>query len=220
MTSAADLLQSFSTPTVSDSLDRLGIPGQCLGIKPLDRIFKVCGPCFTLDYEPVSAASGNNTVGDYIDDVAAGQVVLIANNGRLDCTVWGDILTLAATKRGVGGTVIDGVCRDSEASLVHDYPLFAVDHTMRTGKGRVALRGIQKPIKFRGITVTPGDIVIGDADGVVIVPQTHVREVTNISREIEKTENRIRQAVLEGKPLKEARQKFGYFKIRAAGKTK
>lgn len=213
-----DLYASFSTPTVSDALDSLGIPGQCLGIKPLHPDFRVCGPCFTLDYEPISGASNKTTVGDYIDDVEPGHVVLIANSGRDDCTVWGDILTLVASKRGVGGTVIDGVCRDSKASLVHKYPLFAVDYIMRTGKGRVALKEIQKPVKFCGITVKPGDIVCGDVDGIVVIPQLFAEPVAEISREIEKTENQIRTAFLQGQTLKEARKQFGYYAIEAKGK--
>lgn len=220
MKNIKQLFHSFSTPTVSDALDSLGIPGQCLGIKPLHPDFRVCGPCFTLDYEPVSGASDKTTVGDFIDDVEPGEVVLIANFGRTNCSVWGDILTLAASKLHIEGTVIDGVCRDSKASLVYNYPVFAIDHIMRTGKGRVALKDTQKPIKFCGITVSPGDIIFGDADGIVVVPASHVKKVIEISLRIEKTEEKIRDAFLQGNTLKDAREKFGYYSIEAKGEKK
>ncbi len=212
------IFEPFSTPTVSDALDTLGIPGQCLGVKPLNPDFRLCGPAFTLEYELISGASENSTVGDYIDDVEPGHIVLIANYGRLDCTVWGDILTMVAAQRGVGGTVIDGVCRDSKASRDYNYPVFSVDHIMRTGKGRVALKEIQKPVLFRGITVHPGDVVFGDADGIVVIPKAFLVKVVELSKEIEETETRIRQAFLKGGSLRDARKNFGYYAIEAKGK--
>ena len=78
------------------------------------------------------------SVGDYIDDVPTGAVVVIDNGGRLDATVWGDILTTVAHRDGVAGTVIDGVCRDVGRSIELGYPIFARANTMRTGKDRVA----------------------------------------------------------------------------------
>ena len=73
-------------------MDRLGLSGQALGIKPVDRNFMLCGPAFTVHNIPCDIAGGS--VGDYIDDVPEGNVVVIDNAGRLDCTVWGDILTV------------------------------------------------------------------------------------------------------------------------------
>lgn len=84
----------IDTATLSDALDKLGIAGQCLGIKPLDHGFRMAGRAFTLSYAPVGHPAG--TVGDFIDDVPAGSVVVIDNGGRQDATVWGDILTLCA----------------------------------------------------------------------------------------------------------------------------
>ena len=103
---------SMSTATVSDAMDRLGIAGQCLGIKPLDpRTMRLCGRAFTVRMIPAETPAGS--VGDYIDDVEAGQVVVLDNQGRQNATVWGDILTAIAHRMGVAGTVIDGNCRDA-----------------------------------------------------------------------------------------------------------
>src|SRR5579872_2592578 len=104
---AASALAAHDTSTVSDALDKLGIQSQVPKILPLMPAFRLCGPAYTLRYEPVGASGG--TVGDFIDDVDPRQVVVLDNGGRLDCTVWGDILTTVAHRRGVGGTVIDGV---------------------------------------------------------------------------------------------------------------
>ena len=162
-------LKELSTTTVSDALDKLGIATQCLGIKPLDRSFRLCGPAFTMRTIPVAIEAG--TVGDYIDDVPPGEIVTIDNAGRQDMTVWGDILTFVADKRGVGGTVIDGVCRDIQGSLDIGYPLFTRGWSMRTGKDRVQLDAMDVPVSIGGARVHPGDYLLGDADGVVCVPR-------------------------------------------------
>ncbi len=110
-----DQLAKMTTSGVSDALDQLGIPGQCLGIMPLDRSFCLCGRAWTLRYGPAGQDPG--TVGDYIDDIGSDQVVVLDNQSRVDATVWGDLLTTTAAARGVPGTVIDGVCRDVDRSL-------------------------------------------------------------------------------------------------------
>src|SRR5436309_3773664 len=86
----------LDTATLSDAMDKLGIPGQCLGIKPLDAAMRLAGRAATFQYAP---AAPGGTVGDYIDDVPDGAVVVLANRGREDATVWGDILTAVAHRR-------------------------------------------------------------------------------------------------------------------------
>jgi regulator of RNase E activity RraA len=205
-------LVKLSTTTVSDALDRLGITGQCLGIKPLDHAFRLCGRAFTLRMAP---ASGGGTVGDYIDDVPPGEIVVIDNAGRADMTVWGDILTFVAVKRGVGGTVIDGVCRDIAKSLELRYPVFSRGWSMRTGKDRVQLDARDVAVSIGGARVSPGDLLLGDADGVVVVPRDREEEVLACSRAIDEAEESIREAVESGMRLEEARRKFKYFKLQS-----
>ena len=84
----------LDTTALSDAMDRLGIAGQCLGIKPLDHAFRVAGRAFTILYAPAGKPPG--TVGDFIDDVPPGYVVAIDNGGRENATVWGDIMTMVA----------------------------------------------------------------------------------------------------------------------------
>lgn len=86
------LFEGLDTPGVSDALDKLGLPGQCLGVMPLGNYSTVIvGPAFTVQYVPASVPAG--TVGDFIEQVLPGDVVVIDNAGRTDCTVWGDIMT-------------------------------------------------------------------------------------------------------------------------------
>src|SRR5579862_956727 len=111
----------FDTATLSDALDRLGIAGQCQRIKPRTPSFRLAGRAFTILYGP--AANPPGTVGDYIDDIPPGSVVVLDNGGREDATVWGDILTWVAHSRGIAGTVIDGACRDVALSHELAYPI-------------------------------------------------------------------------------------------------
>jgi regulator of RNase E activity RraA len=211
MTNHDDLaarLRALDTPALSDALDRLAIDGQALGVAPLDRRFRVVGHAFTVRMLP-RGLSGKS-VGDYIDDVPTGAVVVIDNGGRLDATVWGDILTTVAHRDGVAGTVIDGVCRDVGRSIELDYPIFARANTMRTGKDRVAAEAYNQPVQLAGIRVEPADWIVGDADGIVVVPATRADDIVAAAEEITATEDRIRDAVAGGDRLLAARQHLHY----------
>lgn len=201
----------LETATLSDALDRLAIAGQCLGIKPLDHSFRLAGRAFTLSYAPVGHPVG--TVGDFVDDVPEGGVVVIDNGGREDATVWGDILTFCAHKRGLGGTVIDGACRDTHLALCLEYPMYSRSYSMRTGKDRVQLEATQVIVNVGDARVSPGDIMRGDSDGVVVIPQGRESEVLDLAEQIDTAENKIRDLVASGKRLDEAREELQYHKL-------
>ena len=211
MENMLELFRKLDTSTISDALDKHGLNGQCLGIKSHNPAWKICGRAFTIKYGPVDIKKG--TVGDYIDDVPPGDIVVLDNHGRLDCTVWGDILTGVAKRRGIGGTVIDGVCRDTNRSLELDYPVFSVSRYMRTGKDRVQVDAVGAPVNIANIRVRQGDIVIGDADGVVVVPREFEEKVLATALEIEAAEDKIRAAAESGMRLDEARKQFRYHEL-------
>ena len=203
--------KSFSTPTISDALDKLGIPGGCHGILPVVSGVKMAGTAYTIRYVPTGAVKG--TVGDYIDDVLPGDVVVLDNSGRTDCTVWGDILTVTAKMKGIAGTVIDGVCRDIPSILEERYPTFARGRFMMTGKDRVMVEATQVMVSIGRTQVKPGDILVGDDSGVVVVAQEMTSKVLEAAKKIEEAENFIVEAVRSGLSLKEAREKFGYHSL-------
>lgn len=212
MDQTVERFKKLPTACVSDAMDRIGIEGVCLGILPLDPGFHMVGRAFTIKYRAIGQEE-RGTVGDYIDDVPAGDVVVLDNEGRLNATVWGDILTLVAKNRGVAGTLINGVCRDVTRSLEVGYPLFTRGRTMRTGKDRVEVSHTNIAVSMGDIQVRPGDIVVADADGVLIVPRVREDEILRIAEEIEQTETGIEQEVRKGTGLRDARQKFGYHQL-------
>jgi 4-hydroxy-4-methyl-2-oxoglutarate aldolase len=119
----ATRLKAIPTASISDAMDSLDIHGTLHGLAPLTYDFRIGGPAFTVQYEPAGTERGS--VGDFLDDVPPGAVVLIDNHARTDVTVWGGIMTEIAAARGIGGTVINGVCRDLNAALRQNYPLFS-----------------------------------------------------------------------------------------------
>ena len=206
--------QNISITAASDALDRLGLQGTCLGIGPVVSGYHVAGRAFTVKYLPILAEKG--TVGDFLDDVPKGSMVVLDNAGRLDGTVWGDIMTLVANKKGVAGTVIDGVCRDVKRSIEIGYPIFSRGKFMRTGKDRVQAVGVNVPVEIGGVQVRPGDIMLASEDGVIVIPKEKEADVLALARQIEETEERIRNEVLVGTSLKQARLRQGYHQLQRA----
>ncbi len=203
----------LDTASLSDALDKLGINGQCYRIKPRSTDFRMAGRAYTLLYGPAAKPAG--TVGDFIDDVPPGSVLVLDNGGRDNATVWGDILTEVAHRRGVAGTVIDGVCRDVACCLELGYPVYSKDHWMRTGKDRVQVEGTNVPVNIGDVRVQPGDLLRGDADGVVVLPREHEDAVLDLAEQIEQAEDQIRAAVREGMRLDEARARFRYHQLQS-----
>ena len=206
----------LDTTALSDALDRLGIAGQCLNIKPLEWTFQMTGRAYTILYGPSATPSG--TVGDYIDDVAPGSVVVLDNGGRENATVWGDILTWVATRRGIAGTVIDGACRDTRLARELGYPIFSRSYSMRTGKDRVQVEGVNGVVNIGDARVAAGDILRGDADGVLVIPRAHEDAVLAAAEDIDLTEQKIRALIAEGKSLADARRELGYHSLQTRRK--
>ena len=189
-------------------MDKLGVPCGLLGIHAVVPDKHICGRAFTVHYVPNGVIKGN--VGDFLDDVQPGQVVVIDNGGRLYCTVWGDIMTFVATTKGIAGTVIDGVCRDIPGIKENNYAIFSKSTYMVTGKDRVTVDYVNRPVAISGVQVCPNDIILADDTGVVCIPDALAEKVADIAENIEKTEQAIIAEVKNGMSLKDARAKRGY----------
>lgn len=201
----------LDTATLSDALDRHGLVGQCYRIKPRSSDFRMAGRAWTLLYGPAGNPPG--TVGDYIDEIEPGTVIVLANGGRDDVTVWGDILTEVAHGKGIAGTVIDGINRDVALALELNYPIFSRDNWMRTGKDRVQVEATQVPVSIGNVRVSPGDLLRGDADGVVVIPKAFEEKVLAAAEQIQQAEDAIRKSVRVGMSLRDAREKHSYHQL-------
>ena len=208
MDNLIERFKKLDTPSITDAMNKLGFAGGLKGVKPVAQGRPICGRAFTVHYIPCGVVKG--TVGDFIDDVKPGEVVVIDNCGRDYCTVWGDIMAMTAVKKGIEGTVIDGVCRDIPVVKESGYPIYSKGWYMETGKDRVEVDAINIPVAVSGVKVSPGDIIVGDDTGVACVPKEIAEQVADIAEKIAETESKIVEEVMNGSTLKEARAKLNY----------
>jgi regulator of RNase E activity RraA len=138
-----------------------------------------------------------------IEAAAEGDVLVIANDGRLDVSCWGGILTVAAGRLGIGGVVIDGACRDIAESEEHDFPVFGRAVVPVSARGRIVQLAMEEPVPFAGVTVHPGDLVLADRNGVVFVPQQELDRVLDLAERIVAREEGMAAAVRSGQPVTE-----------------
>jgi len=209
-----ELVKEFfelSTPCVSDACDRLKIKCGCHGIKPIVFGKKIVGPAFTVKYVPVGGVKG--TAGDFIDDVNEGEVVVIDNGGRTYCTVWGDIMSYLAINKKIAGTIIDGVCRDVDGIRKMGYAMFSKDYFMVTGKDRVMLQSVNEMVSISDVQVSPGDLIMADDSGVLVIPKDRAEEILKGAVKIDEAEKNIIGELKKGSTLREARVKFNYHKL-------
>jgi isocitrate/isopropylmalate dehydrogenase/regulator of RNase E activity RraA len=207
----ADRLARLDTASVSDALDSLGVGGVLAGISARVPGSRAAGRAFTVTYQPFeSDGAGFRNAADYLDDVPEGSLVVVDNMGSTSCTNWGSLLTGLAQRRGVRGTVLHGSARDLAEIRACGYPLFSTGITMVSGKNRVELAATGRDVVIGDVTVRPGDIVVADDNGALVVPAEYAAEVAERAERVEQTETAIAEAVATGLRLDEARRRFGY----------
>lgn len=206
------LLAEAGTAGVSDALDIAGVDGGLPGLTRRSGAGTVLGPAFTVRFEPVEPGTPAPAA-DYIDDVPPGSVVVLANSGITTCTVWGDILSHAATATGIAGTVIDGCCRDIDASAALGYSIWARGTYMKSGKNRARMAATQVPVTVAGARVRPGDLVVADGSGALVVPAALADGLGETVRRVLDTEDAVRAGLAAGLGLAEARRRHGYHAI-------
>ncbi len=206
-----EALKKFSTSELSDALDSCGVEGALLHIKPLLSGTKIVGPAYTVQYTPYEEKPPSfKNAANYIDTVQAHSIIVIDNNGRPDCTVWGEILSQVALNKNITGTIVHGAVRDLEAINALDYPLFSSSIYMRSGKNRVYKNKEQCPLLINNVTINPGDIVCADDNGVLVIPQNLITDILTKVQNIRATENKIKAAIKSGESLEQARADFHY----------
>jgi RraA family protein len=185
-------LAEMVTPHLSDNMSRL--QGAAAAIRPMHGgSAKLAGPAFT-----VRVPAGDNLmVHKAIDSAAPGDVIVVDAAGVLEQAIIGDIMTSLAAKRGVAGFVIDGAIRDAAELAARPYPVYARGVTHR-GPYKNGPGEINVPVSIGGMVVRPGDIIVGDGDGVVAVPQADAEGVLTAAREQKKKEEASLAAIAAG----------------------
>jgi 4-hydroxy-4-methyl-2-oxoglutarate aldolase len=209
-------LRDFSTPILSDSMDSLGLMGQAMKpfVRPLDERAVLVGRARTGLYMPVyQVCVGENPYEvemALVDDLTPGDVPVLACNGPTErIAPWGELLTNASKMRGATGCVTDGLVRDIRQIRALDFPMFHGGIGPLDTKGRARMVERDAPVECAGIRVRSGDIVFGDADGVVVIPLERAEEVIGKALEKVRAENHTREELAQGALLGEVYKRYG-----------
>jgi regulator of RNase E activity RraA len=208
MTADAALLAQFTaldTAAVSDALDGCGLPAGQGGLRPMWDSPRVAGFAVTAELEPSTGEHrGAHILTEAVQQAGADDILVIANGGRVDVSSWGGILSVGATVRSVRGVVTDGACRDVEQARGLRFPVFARGQVPVTARGRLQQKSTGGPVRLGAVTAHPGDVVLADGGGVVVVPRARAAEVLKAAQAIADREARIESEVRSGVPLPKA----------------
>jgi regulator of RNase E activity RraA len=200
---------------LSDSLDTVGVTNQAMraAIRPLDETLKMCGRARTGIY--METASVEPGVNPYeleiaiVDDLKPGDVAVFACGGSSRIAPWGGLLSTATKARGAAGCVTDGLVRDILEIRRLRLPVFHGGIGPLDSKGRGQIQAVDVPVVCGGVRVEPGDLVFGDADGVVVVPQAVEAEVLNVAFDKINGEHHSISELRDGGYLRDVYAKYG-----------
>ena len=213
--SLEELRGALFTAVLSDCLDSAGHRGQAMAarIRPLDDALILCGRARTALYMDVyDAPPGENPYEleiRLVDDLRPGEVPVFACGASGRIAPWGELLSTAARARGAAGAVMDGLTRDVRVIREMKFPVFAGGIGPLDSKGRGKVMAIDVPVEVAGVRVAPGDLVFGDADGVVVVPRAVEDAVVAAALAKVRGENETRAALGRGEKLADVFRRHG-----------
>lgn len=207
--------EQLYSAVLSDSLDVIGVGGQVMSprMRPLDEALKLCGRARTGAYMEVPYLE--DEVNPYeleiaiVDDLRPGDVAVFACGGSQRIAPWGSLLSTATVARGAAGCVTDGLVRDILEIRSLKLPVFAAGIAPLDSKGRGQIMAIDVPVICDGVRVNAGDLVFGDADGVVVVPQAVEAEVLKVAFEKVNGEHHSMNELRAGGFLRDVYAKYG-----------
>lgn len=204
--------ETLYTPVVGDILDTLGYVHQFLpqAIQPAKEEMKLVGramPVLMIDvYGEQKKPFGLLT--EALDQLQEGEIYL-ASGGEMRCAYWGELLTATARTRGAVGAVINGFHRDTPQMLAQNFPVFSRGRYAQDSSVRTQVANFRCPIEIGGVSVKPGDLIFGDLDGVLVIPQDVEKEVIEKAFEKAAGEKVVRKAIEAGMSATEAFKTFG-----------
>ena len=213
-----DRFAAIYTAALADILDARGFHHQTLppSIRPLAPGARIAGPAYTVKGVPVSndgAAAYDDAIRKVLGmlgDVPADHVVVYACDQDVSAHL-GELSVTSLKARGVAGCVLDGGCRDVRFILDEGFPVFTRFVTPEDSTWRWQLEATQVPVKIGSVRIEPGDWVVGDDDGVVVVPAALAEDVLDEAEQKAATESEIRVAVRDGTTPLEAYERYGTF---------
>jgi len=204
-------LEKLSTTNLSDALDKVGIRGAVIGIRPLFDKPKVIGSAVTIKITAAGMEKSKHHLGiEAIASAQNGDVIAIDNHGDTQNNCWGEILSCAAKMKGISGVIIDGAARDVDICEELDFPIFARAVVPITARGRIMQEDFDCMIRLGDVQVRPDDVLVGDINGVVVIPPERIDEVLTEAEKIMEKEESMKKDILSGLDILEVDKKYNY----------
>ena len=204
-------LAKLDTCAVSDALDSLNLKGATWGVRPQWPCPKIAGRAVTMKIKPAGLQQPTQHLGTApIEAAQPGDIIVIDNGGKLEFSCWGGLLALSAKLKGVGGVVIDGASRDIDEARDLEFPVYARGVVPMTARGRVMQESYNQEIQFAGVQCHPGDMVLADGSGVIIIPKQKENEVVTAAEAIYAKEQEMAAGIRKGYSGLEMLEKLGY----------
>jgi 4-hydroxy-4-methyl-2-oxoglutarate aldolase len=187
-------LKQLPSSTVHEAAGRIGnLPSQ---IKPVSKKMKLCGYAMTV----LSPPGDNLWLHRAIYQANPGDILVVDVGTAYEYGYWGEIMTTAAMERGIGGLVINGCVRDLDRLVELNFPVFSRGICINgTGKDNEAQHAVNAPARIGNVIVFPGDLVLGDSDGVVVIPRAQVAKVAELAKAREDKESKVISELHKGK---------------------
>ena len=203
---------AVSTPNVSDALDRLGIEGAPQGILPVYVCSKIAGWAATLKLVPAGKAEESTVLGTLRAIVKGGRgsVLVIDASENPKVNAYGGVAGATSKHNGLVGCVTDGVVRDVDEYKGYGLPVYSRGIAQQSVRGRSSCAGYGIEVKLGGVRVRPGDFILADENGTVVVPQERIVEVLEFAQKVKATEDRVIAEVRRGVDPVEAHEKVNY----------
>jgi regulator of RNase E activity RraA len=192
----------MATTNLSDAMDKVGIRGAVIGIRPMYECPKIVGRAVTMKVTAAGMVKPKAHMGVRAIDAD--------NRGDLYNNCWGEILSMGAKMKGVSGVVIDGAGRDIDACKEFEFPVYARGTVPITARGRIMEESVNEVVRIGDVQARPGDIVIADVNGVVIIPVEKLDEVIEAAEGIVEKETAMVEDLRKGIPILEVDQKYSY----------
>ena len=209
--SIIERLAKLDSCAVSDALDSLSLKGATWGVGPLWPCPRIVGRAVTMKIKPAGLQQPAQHLGTApIEAAKPGDVIVIDNGGKLEFSCWGGLFALSAQLKGLSGVVIDGASRDIDEARDLGFPVYARGAVPMTARGRVVQESFNQEIQFAGVQCHPGDLVIADGSGVVIVPKEREEEVVTAAEAIYQKEQEMAAGIRKGYSGLEMLEKLGY----------
>jgi len=204
-------LAKLDTCAVSDALDTLGLKGATWGVRPLWQCSRIVGRAVTMKIKPAGLQRPTQHLGTApIEAAKPGDIIVIDNGGKLEFSCWGGLLALSAKLKGLSGVVIDGASRDIDEARDLEFPVYARGAVPMTARGRIIQDSYNQEIQFAGVQCHPGDLVIADGSGVVIIAKEKEQEVVAAAEAIYQKEQEMADGIRKGYSGLEMLEKLGY----------